>query len=232
MVINVILVFLAAFIIVGVAYNFWKMQQTKPRSYRNVLFTHEPILKTHQPEVAQAQVDPIIDPSIQAFSKPHTPSYVEKPPVQQPKDSTLISVLVMSEPVGSYFLPYELLQALSGVHCVFGEMGIFHKHENSDGTGKTLFSIAQAVNPGTFDVSNIGALECPGLMLFTDAAMSDDPHAVFHALLETAQQLAEDLNAKLYEIPGKPLTQESLYAYAERLDYALHQREQLKATVV
>ncbi|CAM4418475.1 MAG: Cell division protein ZipA [Legionellaceae bacterium] len=110
----------------------------------------------------------------------------------------LIVLHVMALP-GSIFLGYTLLQSLLTVGFRFGEMNIFHRHEQLTGQGKILFSLASATEPGTFNLNDIGSLSCVGLSLFMHTDKVDDPEQTFNLLLNTAYLLAEDLGGKVLD---------------------------------
>lgn len=139
-------------------------------------------------------------------------------PQLRSEPSPSIVVVTIKARAGAPFASYELLQALSNVGLHYGDMKIFHRYAHVDGEGSTLFSVATLNNPGTFDMSNFGHFSCTGLCLFTDLDKVDSPLAVFDLLLETAYQLAEDLNGDLFEGQTKPWGYESaqrLRAYVQ-----------------
>lgn len=137
-------------------------------------------------------------------------------PVSQPKH--LLTLYVMAIPP-QVFIGYELLQALLSVGLRYGEMDIFHYYEDPDAeTKQILFSACSATEPGVFDMTDVGAIRCPGLCLFMSADSLENPSAVFETLLETAQQLAEDLGGEVYDDERRLLTEESLQNYQARLE--------------
>ena len=77
-------------------------------------------------------------------------------------------------------------------------MDIFHKD------GK--ISLAQAVNPGSFDLSNIDAISCPGLVVFMKIEPNKNLLGTFDIMIEAAKKISEELNGILYDDEHKPLT--------------------------
>jgi len=118
----------------------------------------------------------------------------------------IITMTLMAKP-GTKYAGYELLQALLAAGFRYGDMNIFHRHENSDGTGRVLFSLAQAVNPGTFNLSDVGAISCPGLTLFMSA---NDDAASLDLMIDTAKQLIEELSGDIYDDERKPFSTASV----------------------
>lgn len=123
-----------------------------------------------------------------------------------------IIVLYVMAPAEQPFVGYELLQAVTTAGLRFGKMDIFH-YQDDDQPEKVLFSLCSAVEPGIFDVANIGALVCPGLSLFMRISATENPKAVFNLMLETAGQLADDLAGYVCDEKRQPLTDEKLHEY-------------------
>lgn len=92
---------------------------------------------------------------------------------------------------------YELLQALLSCGMRFGSMNIFHRHQKKTGAGPILFSLASCTQEGTFDLAQIGAFSCKGLVLFMKPKEVAQPAKVFELMLETADELISDLGGKV-----------------------------------
>lgn len=124
-----------------------------------------------------------------------------------------IIVFYLLAPPDHYFTGYELLQDLLTADLRFGEKSIFHRYESVDVVGTPLFSVASAIEPGVFDLANIGGFSCPGLSIFMSAKQVENPLATFDLMLETAQQLAEDLGGQLYDEHRRPLGETVIKQY-------------------
>ena len=126
--------------------------------------------------------------------------------------SRLISVYILANG-NSSFSGYDLLQSLLASGLRFGEMNIFHRHEDSNGSGKVLFSLASATEPGTFNVQNMGSFNGKGLCMFMQVRGSDKDNEVFELFIKTAQKLSDELNGSIYDDSRHPLTKDSLHRY-------------------
>lgn len=140
-----------------------------------------------------------------------TPVEFNSAPKKKPTSQDIIVLYVMA-PEGQPFVGYELLQAVTSAGLRFGKMDIFHYQDDDEPT-KNLFSLCSAVEPGSFDIANMGALICPGLSLFMQISATDNPKAVFNLMLETAGQLADDLAGYVCDEKRQPLTDEKLHHY-------------------
>jgi len=124
----------------------------------------------------------------------------------------LIVINVVAKP-NQQFIGYELLQSLLAVGLRFGKMSIFHFHEMPNGRGRVLFSLASAVEPGTFDLSRMGSFSCPGLTFFMQLTDQVNAQADFDVMLGTAKQLADDLDGELQDQDRKSLTEVTIENY-------------------
>ena len=116
------------------------------------------------------------------------------------------------------FVGYELLQSLLSTGLRFGEMNIFHRYEKAlNGKDRTLFSVASATEPGTFDIDRMGATSCHGLSLFIQ--FSEDLQDVdsFAKMVETARQLSADLDAVVCDVQKNIISQEVLQCLPQAL---------------
>lgn len=125
-----------------------------------------------------------------------------------------LMILYVMAPAEQPFEGYELVQTLTALGLQYGNLNIFHYHQTTpeEEQGSSLFSVASAVEPGMFDLSNVGAIVCPGLSLFMSTQV-DSAVDVFETMLETAQQLAEDLNGVVCDVKRLPLTETAIAEY-------------------
>ena len=96
-------------------------------------------------------------------------------------------------------------QAL-GLH--FGEMNIYHYSAN----GRDIFSLANMLEPGSFDAETIHDLKTSGLTIFMQIK-GDDPMDDLTEMLQRSYQLAGLLEARLCNHERKPLTEQDAENY-------------------
>ena len=89
----------------------------------------------------------------------------------------------------------------------YGEKSIFHR---LDEAGYPIISLANAVEPGIFDIASMNALTTPGVTIFMCAHECEDAPAVFEELLLAAAHLAEDLGAQLCDDRRSAVTEQTV----------------------
>lgn len=97
------------------------------------------------------------------------------------------------------FAGYELLQAILSTGFRHGDMQIFHRHQQSNGHGKVLFSLAAVEKPGTFDMNNMGSFSTPGLVFILQPNQINLRLDAFTKMVQSAMQLQTDLGGKLLD---------------------------------
>ena len=139
-------------------------------------------------------------------------------PAQNPdEDSAGVIVMGVLARQGYTFAGYELLQALLSNGLRYGQMHIFHRHEEGNGHGAILFSLASATKPGTFELTKMGSFKCHGLSLFMRVSGQKDLQQALDIMINTAKQLAEDLDGEVVDEKRQPLSNEKIKFWRERV---------------
>lgn len=110
---------------------------------------------------------------------------------------------------GRSFYGAGIMNALNETGMEYGEMDIFHYTLENAG-GMPLFSLANALNPGTFDIRTMADLTTPGLTLFMRLPGPLDGVAAFDAMYDTAVRLADLLGGILCDAQRRPFTADML----------------------
>ena len=90
----------------------------------------------------------------------------------------------------------------------FGEMNIFHYRKDN----RNVFSLANMLEPGSFDASTIHDLKTTGLTVFMQIK-GDDPLDDLTEMLQRSYQLAGLLDARLCNHRREPLTEQDAENY-------------------
>ncbi|MBT3437020.1 MAG: cell division protein ZipA [Oceanospirillaceae bacterium] len=113
-----------------------------------------------------------------------------------PAVEQVISILVTAnDSQGLYGAQLRKLVEACGL--VHGEMGIFHRFEDGLRLGKTQFSMANMMEPGTFDLNQMDHFHTPGVVFFLGLPTAQDSMKAFDFMLETAQCLATNLGGEV-----------------------------------
>ena len=130
------------------------------------------------------------------------------------QDFIIISVVAKPD---QQFASYDLLQAISATGMQFGAKNIFHYYSPFTMEKKPLFSLASATEPGDFDLNQMGNFSCNGLTLFMNTRQVLDKKKVFTLMLETAEQLAEDLRGELRAGTRTPWNEQIKQQYLDKM---------------
>ncbi|NTS77368.1 cell division protein ZipA [Catenovulum sp. SM1970] len=132
----------------------------------------------------------------------------------QPEEVLILNVMAAE---GQQISGASLLPFLLTLGFKYGEMKIFHRHEDSAGSGDVLFSLANMFNPGTFDIDNMETFSTQGLSLFMSLPVTGDPNQVFNMMHNAAKKLAAEFNGQVLDGQRSVLTSQTVQHYKERI---------------
>ena len=124
-------------------------------------------------------------------------------PIRKPEMFVVIYVLALDEP----FLGQGLVEVLLDSGMTFGEMDIFHQ---LDDRGAQLFSLASAVEPGTFNLSSLDQFSTPGISLFMRVHELAAPLQVLDSMLSVANTIAQELNGEVRDETRSVMTPQTI----------------------
>lgn len=93
----------------------------------------------------------------------------------------------------------NLVVAAEKAGLTFGDMGIFHRLVSGKPEAGPIFSMANMVKPGNFDMRHIEELHTPGVSFFMTLPGPLSALDAWDAMLPTAQRLAELLEANVLD---------------------------------
>ena len=132
---------------------------------------------------------------------------------QQPQE---VLVAHLMAPKGEPMSGQLLLNTAVEAGLRFGDMKIFHRHTQDDGSGPVLFSMAKVVNPGTFDLKEMPEEKIPGVTLFMALDDLEDPVAAFDILIDVVDQLAVKLQLNVLDESRSSMTRQTIDHYRQR----------------
>ena len=116
--------------------------------------------------------------------------------------------VVARDPTG--FRGEDILHILLACDLRFGDMNFFHRHEYEAGRGAIVFSVANMMQPGVFDIDNMSDFNSPGLVFFVTLPGPDDMMKAFDYMLETAQAVARNLGGDVLDETRSVITKQTL----------------------
>lgn len=138
---------------------------------------------------------------------------VEKQPAE-PEEVLIINVMAHK---GEIFNGGELLDIILKCGMRYGSMDIFHRHSDTKGEGALLFSMANMVKPGTFDLDAMDEFETPGVSLFMTLPINADSMQSFDLMADTARAIAETLGGELKDEQRSVMTRQTLEHCRQRI---------------
>lgn len=110
----------------------------------------------------------------------------------------------------------QVLKAVTASGLSYGKMGIFHYNSPTRPSPRPLFSVANVVEPGTFNLAQMEELSTPGLVLFANVSRPDEAMSTFNTMLEKARQLAATLDASVCDGRRSTLSKQGIeHIYGE-----------------
>ncbi|MDZ7804648.1 cell division protein ZipA [Thiohalophilus sp.] len=137
---------------------------------------------------------------------------------------SLVIVLNVMAKAGRQFAGMDILDALYANDLRHGEMMIFHRYPEQGG-GRPVFSLANTVEPGTFDLHAIEQLQTPGVSLFMQLPAPIDSREAFELMLKTGRNLAEQLGGDLCDERRNLLTLQTIGHLKEQIESFLFRRK-------
>lgn len=240
---RVVLLLVGIFIIAGIAWDTWRARQsyqrpqtqfkskrrdkTRIEKKRREDFSEsfEDVILVQKPKVSQS--DEATDRNlasernssaerVAAFSETHLNDFENDQSAEEQAVHAPIILNIMARQPG-VFLGKKLLEAFLESHLYYGDMQIFHHHENTDGSGEIMFSVISSVEPGIFDLSQMDVLVTPGISLFFMPTRPNQAIAAFELMLRVAKQLAQRLDGELRDDERKILSLQGIDKYRDRV---------------
>lgn len=140
-------------------------------------------------------------------------NFAEKLPAE-PEEVLIINVMAHK---GEMFNGADLLDIVLKCGMRYGSMDIFHRHSDTKGEGALLFSMANMVKPGTFDLDAMDEFETPGVSLFMTLPIKADSMQSFDLMADTARAIAETLDGELKDEQRSVMTRQTLEHCRERI---------------
>ena len=151
------------------------------------------------PTVAPAPVVAPAPAPAPATPSPRVPprSDLGKRPSQMPVER-IVSLFVMARE-GQAFNGADLIVAAEKAGLEYGDMGIYHRLVDGRREAGPIFSVANMLKPGSFDLTRLDVLRTPGLSFFMTLPGPITALDAWDTMLPTAQRLAELLDGQVLD---------------------------------
>lgn len=136
-----------------------------------------------------------------------------EPAAKAPTRQEILDVIVvhMVANDGVHIPGRDLLQQLLEQGLRFGDMNIFHRHrQTASGHDELLFSMANALEPGTFDIDTMEEKTFRAVTFFMKLPGPSRPIETLDRMLTSARKLADTLDAELRDEAHSTLTPQSI----------------------
>jgi cell division protein ZipA len=137
--------------------------------------------------------------------------------VRDPEEVFVLHVMAAKDQL---FNGTQLLDTVLQCGMRFGELDIFHRHSDAKGQGAPLFSMANMVKPGTFDLDAMDEFTTPGVSFFMTLPIDADSLQTFDLMVDTARAVAGTLQGEIRDDQRSIMTKQTLEHCRERIrDY-------------
>ncbi|PHR85381.1 MAG: cell division protein ZipA [Colwellia sp.] len=139
----------------------------------------------------------------------------KKADIPAPESQIIILSVVM--PAHQQMSGAVLLPSLLTLGLKYGEMNIFHRHQDNAGNGAVTFSLANMLNPGSFELDTMETFVTQGVSLFMTLPNATDPFTAFEQMLAAAKQLAVEFSAQLVDDKRNIMTKQTEQHYVSKI---------------
>lgn len=190
-------------------------QAIKPTPSVSVL---EQSVEELERQAEQGEVDIYSDASVRVELAKNSVQATPKEEAEEPAVQNDIVTLYVVAPEGRQFRGDTVVQSLEALGFQYGEYKIFHRHQHlGNSASPVIFSVANMMQPGVFDLANINYFSTVGLVLFMHLPSEGNDTVNLKLLLKATESLAQSLGGFVLNERREIFDEASRQAYFERV---------------
>ncbi|HEX7047209.1 MAG TPA: cell division protein ZipA [Gammaproteobacteria bacterium] len=151
----------------------------------------------------------------------------EKPASTQPRDERIIVLNILPTEPGGSFPGADLLDVFDRAGLEYGQFGVFHRIKETHGGPQSVFSVASATEPGSFEITGMAEESFRGLSLFMVLPGPMRGVDAFADMLATARRIAEQIRGDVKDRNRSTLTRQTAHHVREEI-IAFEHRQTIK----
>ncbi|SFR38500.1 cell division protein ZipA [Marinobacter gudaonensis] len=182
--------------------------------------TAAPQARKAAPEPEAEAVPPTVTTEVEEDTARRAPSRRERGQplagANRPEAREVVVINVLARK-GEEFKGLALKKLFEACGLEHGDMDIYHRHEQADTTSPVQFSVANAVEPGTFKPEDMPAMATPGISFFMSLPGPSNAMQAFDFMLETAQCVVRNLGGELKDERRSVMTPQTIEHCRQRI---------------
>lgn len=186
----------------------------------------EKIPEPPAPARPHLQEAPAPEPHVETFPEEPVmaPEATAEPESRMPSEPSEVLVINVMAREGRQFAGDDLMQTLITAGLKFGDMNIFHQRLGNDSKGPVIFSVANILNPGTFDLNAMDSFSTVGVSMFLALPTPINNLEAFELMMKVATRIRDDLDGELKDDNRNGMTAQTIEHYRQRVrDFELRQ---------
>ncbi|MCO7226830.1 cell division protein ZipA [Pleionea sp. CnH1-48] len=160
----------------------------------------EPLVASRNDEKTEPKVEPI--------------STVEQSEEQEPEVILSLALISQDEEL---FSGQKLLQSMIENGLRFGDMDIFHYNRTITDSQHKWFSVANAMNPGTFDLNIMENEQFKGLTFFMTLPGPFEPTQAYSKMVEVVRSIQESVGGQIIDGSRSVFTEQTFQHELEKI---------------
>lgn len=158
---------------------------------------------------------------VEKYTKQEEMAFTAVEDTNETGPENLLIVLNIMSPQGQRFTGEGIHAVMTSAGLTHGEHKIYHYMQDK----LAVFSIANAVEPGFFELTQLQSISTSGLAVFMELPGPVECRKAFETLLEVSQRLATALSGELCDENRSVLTQQTISHLKDKIEnYRLKQQ--------